>query len=279
MAAPGWLRRLIAPQIGHGLALLDWSTQEFGIAAALSGDQRMVADYHLGDPYQALADRYGGDRAISKACALGVLNGIGASGLARQIGRDVGEARLLLREHRAEYPSFWLWSDGVESHAFLHGMLQSTYGWRIAVTADSNPRFLRNFPLQANAAEMLRLACCLATERGVTVCAPNHDALLIEAHLDNLADAVELARAAMTEASQIVLDGFRLRTSVTIIQHPQHYPHPKSDALWSDIERCLADLGECTAPVHERNASCSQANARPISLYVLNRKDQSDDVD
>jgi DNA polymerase I-like protein with 3'-5' exonuclease and polymerase domains len=270
---------LIAPRIGHGLAAIDWSSQEFGIAAALSGDPNMIADYHSGDPYQALADRYGGERAVFKACALGVLNGIGTSGLARQIGRNAGEARLLLQEHRAEYPAFWRWSDRVESHAFLHGALQSTYGWLIAVTADSNPRFLRNFPLQANAAEMLRLACCLATERSVTVCAPNHDALLIEAPLDNLVDAVELARAAMTEASQIVLDGFQLRTSVTIIQHPQHYPHPKSDALWSDIERCLANLGECTAPVHERNTSCSQANARPISLYVLNRKDQFDDVD
>ena len=36
-------------------------------------------------------------------------------------------------------------------------------------------------PLQGNGAEMLRLACSLATERGVTVIAPVHDALMIEA--------------------------------------------------------------------------------------------------
>ena len=35
--------------------------------------------------------------------------------------------------------------------------------------------------MQANGAEMLRLACCFATERGVRVCAPVHDAILIEA--------------------------------------------------------------------------------------------------
>jgi hypothetical protein len=35
----------------------------------------------------------------------------------------------------------------------------------------------------------------------------------------------------MAEASEIVLDGFPLRTSVTTIQYPDHYPHPKSDAL------------------------------------------------
>jgi hypothetical protein len=40
-----------------------------------------------------------------------------------------------------------------------------------------------NFPMQANGAEMLRLACCLAIERGLAVCAPVHDAILIEAPL------------------------------------------------------------------------------------------------
>ena len=34
--------------------------------------------------------------------------------------------------------------------------------------------------MQANGAEMLRLACCLAIERGVKVCAPVHDAILID---------------------------------------------------------------------------------------------------
>jgi DNA polymerase I len=45
---------------------------------------------------------------------------------------------------------------------------------------------LRNFPAQANAAEMLRLACCLTTEAGIEVCAPVHDAMLICAPLDRL---------------------------------------------------------------------------------------------
>jgi hypothetical protein len=36
-------------------------------------------------------------------------------------------------------------------------------------------------PCGANGAEMLRLACCLATERGIEVCAPVHDAILCPA--------------------------------------------------------------------------------------------------
>jgi hypothetical protein len=38
-----WLRGLIQPPPGYGVAYIDWSQQEFGIAAALSGDAAMQA--------------------------------------------------------------------------------------------------------------------------------------------------------------------------------------------------------------------------------------------
>jgi hypothetical protein len=61
----------------------------------------------------------------------------------------------------------------------LHGTLHTVFGWCVHVGEAANPRSLRNFPMQANGAEMLRLACCLATECGIEVCAPIHDAVLI----------------------------------------------------------------------------------------------------
>ena len=50
-----WLRGLIKPPPGHGVAYIDWSQQEFGIAAALSGDAHMMESYRSGDPYLAFA--------------------------------------------------------------------------------------------------------------------------------------------------------------------------------------------------------------------------------
>ena len=50
-----WLRGLIKPPPGHGVAYIDWEQQEFGIAAALSGDGNMQAAYRSGDPYLAFA--------------------------------------------------------------------------------------------------------------------------------------------------------------------------------------------------------------------------------
>jgi DNA polymerase I-like protein with 3'-5' exonuclease and polymerase domains len=257
--------------------VVDWAQQEFGIAAALSADQRMIMDYRSGEAYLAFANRYGADcapvkrREAFKACALGVLNGIGPSGLAHQIGCGLPEARLLLQQHRAEYPQFWRLSDQVEMNACFQGQLQSVFGWGVAVSSDTNPRFLRNFPMQANGAEMLRLACCLATENGVMVCAPHHDALLIEAPLEELADAIKSTEAAMAEASEIVLDGFPLRTSVTTIRYPDQYPHSRSDALWFEIGHALARFEKAGEPAHGRDASCVRARPRPISSYVYNR--------
>src|SRR5207244_6257890 len=54
-----WLRGLIRPVTGFGIAYVDWSQQEFGIAAALSGDSKMVAAYESGDPYLAFAKQAG----------------------------------------------------------------------------------------------------------------------------------------------------------------------------------------------------------------------------
>lgn len=50
-----WLRSLIKPPPGHGLAYIDWSSQEVGIAAALSGDPLLMDGYRSGDPYLASA--------------------------------------------------------------------------------------------------------------------------------------------------------------------------------------------------------------------------------
>ena len=54
-----WLRSLIKPPPGHGLAYIDWSQQEFGIAAALSGDASYARGLSSGDPYLAFAKQAG----------------------------------------------------------------------------------------------------------------------------------------------------------------------------------------------------------------------------
>jgi hypothetical protein len=72
----------------------------------------------------------------------------------------------------------------------LLNRLHTVFGWTVRVGPDANPQSLRDFPCQANGAEMMRLACCLATERGVNVVAPVHDALMIEGPADAIDEIV-----------------------------------------------------------------------------------------
>jgi DNA polymerase I-like protein with 3'-5' exonuclease and polymerase domains len=164
---------------------------------------------------------------------------MGAERLARQIVTTVSAARELIGRHRAAFPGFWLWSEAIETQALLQREQSSVFGWRLAVGADANPRGLRNFPMQANGAEMLRLACCLVTEAGITVCAPNHDALLIEAPLSTLEDAVATTQRLMAEASDIVLDGLALRTSVRVVRAPDRWIDTRGHAIWAAVRAAL----------------------------------------
>ena len=101
--------------------------------------------------------------------------------------------------------------------------------------SDANGRSLRNFPVQGNGAEMLRLACCFATESGIRVCAPIHDALLIEAPLAELDAAVDATQEAMAAASRIVLDGLALRSEATVIRYPDRYTDKRGQRMWDTV--------------------------------------------
>jgi DNA polymerase I-like protein with 3'-5' exonuclease and polymerase domains len=245
------LRGLIKPPPGHAVAYVDWKQQEFGIAAALSGDTDMQTAYLSGDPYLAFAKQahavpanatkatHGHQRELFKQCVLAVQYGMEADGLALRIGQPPIVARDLLRAHRDAYRRFWAWSDAALDTAMLMGSLHTVFGWRVHIGEKPNPRSLRNFPMQANASEMLRLACCLGTERGVEICAPVHDAVLIYSRLERLDADINIMRAAMTEASRVVLGGFELGTDVHAVRFPARYVDERGRVMWHRVTELL----------------------------------------
>ena len=162
--------------------------------------------------------------------------------LACRLGTSPVEARDLLAMLRRTWPTFWRWSEAAVDHAMLHGHLDTVFGWRLHVGADANPRSLRNFPCQANGAEMLRLACCLATERGVDVCAPVHDAVLIEADRDRIDEAVRTTRAAMAEASVRCWAASSSRTEAKVILWPKRYADRRGAVMWRRVLGILDGL-------------------------------------
>src|SRR5208337_1756983 len=137
-----------------------------------------------------------------------------------RIGQSPAHARDLLRLHRETYACFWAWSDAALDHAMLTGKLHTVFGWTVRSGTDPNPRSLRNFPMQANGAEMLRLACIFGVEAGIKICAPVHDAILIEAPADEIEEHVTAMQALMEKAGMAVLDGFKLRSDVKTVHFP-----------------------------------------------------------
>src|SRR5262249_31996293 len=158
-------------------------------------------------PPDATKASHGPVRETFKIVSLGVLYGLSEYSLARRLGIARCEGRALLDYHKAVFRQFWRWSDQVEMHGMLGGCLQTPFGWRLHVGPAVTPRSLRNFPMQAAGGEMLRLACCLATERQIQVCAPVHDALLIEAESDRIDEVAAQTQAIMRDASALVLPG------------------------------------------------------------------------
>ncbi len=124
----------------------------------------------------------------------------------------------------------------------LTGCIHTVFGWTLHVTSATKPRSLRNFPMQGNGAEILRLACCLATERGIKVCAPVHDALLVEGPIDDIHDIVTSTQSAMREAGEIVLNGFELTSDAKIVRHPDRYMDPRGERMWSIVTGIVEEL-------------------------------------
>ena len=235
------------------MAYVDYSSQEIGIAAALSGDPSLIAAYQSGDVYLAFAGQaglapadatkasHGAVREACKAVVLGTLYGMTPEGLAARLGKPVAYARELLALHRRAYPRFWRWIAACVDTAMLHGRLLTVFGWPVHIGPQVNPRSLMNFPMQSHGAEMLRLACCLATEADLEICCPVHDALLLAAPLDRLDEDVARLRACMAEASRIVLAGFEIKTDAKLIRWPDRYVDERGAEMLARVMRLLGE--------------------------------------
>jgi DNA polymerase I len=239
-------RSLIKPEPGNALAYLDFSGQEFALAAYFSEDPAMIKAYETGDPYAAWARAAGAMpagstkhthpevRAMYKLASLGVLYGMGETTLGNYVGVPAAQAQQMLRSHHETFPRFWQWIAAVQDKGIFHKELRTTFDWRMHVGRDAKTRTLMNFPMQANGAEMLRVACCYAVDSGIPIVAPVHDAIMVEGPNADIADiAIEMQRC-MVKASRHVLRGFAVRVDMSNpLQFPDRYVDGRNPELWA----------------------------------------------
>jgi DNA polymerase I len=256
--ASKWVRNFIQPEPEHALIYFDYSAEEIGIAAALSNDAVMQADYMNGDFYvnfgislgllpadctKAIAEHgYPGVRDKLKVACLATIYGMGPALLSTRIDKPIAVARAWIEAHRRRYVAFWAFVQRAADFGMRNGVLETELGWHLHPCKDPNPRSLANFPIQANAAEILRVACCLVTEAGFEVCAPVHDALLVNTKVEQLDQTVAQVQELMTKASRIVLSDFAIKVGIEITVYPDHLTDKRGKEMWAAVMEQMALL-------------------------------------
>jgi DNA polymerase-1 len=261
-----WLRSLIEPGPGMAVAYIDYSSMEFLIAAVLSdghcGPVNAMLDMYLsGDPYLSFAKRVGAVpsdatkkshadvRDKYKVMLLAVQYGMSSETLAGRLGVSSFEAHEMLNQHHELFAQYWKWSDDWIAHSLQTGVMRTAFGWecRIGIIEPTvNARSIRNWPVQATGADILRISCILAARHGIKLLAPVHDAVLIEARVERIEADVELMQEIMRRASRVVLNRdsngpHELRTDAKIIRYPDRYTDKRGEDIWAYVLQHLAE--------------------------------------
>ena len=113
-------------------------------------------------------------------------------------------------------------TDGVD-RALLGGRMQTVLGWRRRGCEGARPTELMNWPIQSTGADLMRIVCIAATEAGIEVAAPVHDAFLIVCPLDRLDQDVAHMREIMIRASKVVTSGLPIRVDEKVVRFPDRY--------------------------------------------------------
>jgi DNA polymerase-1 len=265
-----WVRSLIRAPEGRSIAYCDFAGQEYAIAAYFSRDAKMIDDYCAGDCYLGFAKRvrivpadatkatHGAIRSKLKvALGLGAIYGAGSETVANAGQMSKSEAQRYLALHRATYVDFWQWRQCVIHHAGLHNEMVTPFGWRFWVDEGVTPTTAGNWPMQSAAADMLRIAVCLILEAGVSVIGSLHDAVMIEAPIDEMDQAIAVTVAKMEEASRWVLsDAGTLGVDVDRFDHPKPFSDDRGAKMWNKIMELLQEVAP-TFPsrVHPRGST------------------------
>jgi hypothetical protein len=167
---PKWLRFLIVPESpDHVTVYVDIKAEEFGAAAALSGDAVMRKVYEDGDPHEEFARLAGAIpsgatekdieeiRGVYKAANLGSLYGMTGFGLADRLGVTRSEAEGLLRQHKTIFEQYWSWSNRAVRIATRKGRITTKLGWACEVPAGSNHRTWANWPIQSTCFDLMKM--------------------------------------------------------------------------------------------------------------------------
>ncbi len=217
----------IAPP-GRTLVACDYSQIELRIMAHLSGDAALVrafeqgADIHrataaevMGKPMDAVTTN---ERRAAKAINFGLIYGMGAFGLARQLGISRGEAQDYIALYFSRYPGVREYMERTRAQARAQGYVETVFGRRLtldyihsrnAAQRAGAERAAINAPMQGTAADIIKRAMLavddwLAAHRSrALMILQVHDELVFEVDDDFVAELLAVVPALMAGAATL----------------------------------------------------------------------------
>jgi DNA polymerase-1 len=218
----------IAPD-GWRIVAADYSQIELRIMAHLSGDAGLLAAFHGGqDVHRATAAEVFGvppeqvdanQRRAAKAINFGLMYGMGAFGLARQIGVGRGEAQEYIARYFSRYPGVHDFMESMRARAHADGYVETLFGRRLHLDniRARNPalragaeRAAINAPMQGTAADIIKRAMIetdtwLARRDDAHMLMQVHDELVFEIREDVLDVIVTGVRERMVAAAELAV--------------------------------------------------------------------------
>jgi DNA polymerase I len=224
------IRRAFVAEPGNRLLAADYSQIELRIMAHLSGDERLLAAFASGlDIHRATAAEIlglrpeavtGEQRRSAKAINFGLIYGMSAFGLARQLGIERGAAQEYVDRYFQRYPGVKAFMDRTRAQARQDRYVETLFGRRLYLTeiGHSNQgrraaaeRTAINAPMQGTAADIIKRAM-IATDDWIQSEKPPvrmimqvHDELVFEIAADALETAGIRIRAAMESAAELAV--------------------------------------------------------------------------
>ena len=200
---------------GHVIASADYSQIELRIMAHISGDASLLLAFHDGmDVHRATAAEVFGvqthevsseQRRYAKVINFGLIYGMSAYGLARNLGIDNTAAKNYIERYFARYPGVKHYMDHTKIEAKAQGYVETVFGRRLYLSEINSPNGPRragaeraaiNAPMQGTAADLIKLSMVKvqqvldAEKRGTKMIMQVHDELVFEVP-DNEVDWVK----------------------------------------------------------------------------------------
>ncbi len=221
------VRRAFVAAHGHLLLAADYSQIELRVLAHLSGDPNLRHAFATGeDIHRATASLVfnvapelvsADHRRAAKTINFGLIYGMGAFALARELGVSNAEAQSFIEAYFARLPLVRDYLEQTKRAARESGKVTTMFGrvrWiagldsRNAQVRGNAERMAINAPVQGTAADLMKLAMielhhALALRGGASMLLQVHDELVLETGEDHLEETRALVRSVMEEVAAL----------------------------------------------------------------------------